>query len=92
MQVSIAAGGAPLGGGAVSMSPPILTAGGSSPVGDTPPPITSLLPPSCTPSIALPQVNNHFITAVVQLRYSDFQASCNAKPKSVECHLHTLMC
>ena len=86
MQVSIAAGGAPLGGGAVSMSPPILTAGGSSPVGDTPP-ITSLLPPSCTPSIALPQVNNHFITAVVQLRYSDFQASCNAKPKSVECHL-----
>ena len=24
--------------------------------------------------------------------YSDFQASCNGKPKSVECHLHTLMC
>ena len=25
-------------------------------------------------------------------RYSDFQASCNGKPKSVERHLHTLMC
>ena len=24
--------------------------------------------------------------------YSDFQASCNGKPKSVERHLHTLMC
>ena len=29
---------------------------------------------------------------VVQWSYSDFQASCNAKPKSVERHLHTLMC
>ena len=24
--------------------------------------------------------------------YSDFQASCNGQPKSVERHLHTLMC
>ena len=24
--------------------------------------------------------------------YSDFQASCNGKPKSVERHLHALMC
>ena len=26
------------------------------------------------------------------ISYSDFQASCNGKPKSVERHLHTLMC
>ena len=26
------------------------------------------------------------------LQYSDFQASCNGKPKTVERHLHTLMC
>ena len=25
-------------------------------------------------------------------QYSDFQASCNGQPKSVERHLHTLMC
>ena len=31
----------------------------------------------------------HYCTCVV---YSDFQVSCNAKAKSVECHLHTLMC
>ena len=29
---------------------------------------------------------------IFSIAYSDFQASCNGKPKSVERHLHTLMC
>ena len=55
-------------GGAVSMS----STSSSSPGavhGDTTP-TASLLPPSSTSSIVPPQVNNHIITAVVQLRYA----------------------
>ena len=36
-------------------------------------------------------ITNRF-TLLTCGKYSDFQASCNGKPKSVERHLHTLMC
>ena len=32
------------------------------------------------------------LTIISTFMYSDFQASCNDKPKSTERHLHALMC
>ena len=42
--------------------------------------------------LSLHTVNRSFYKEHTSANYSDFQASCNGKPKSVERHLHTLMC